>query len=89
VVQVDGTRLQSVLHASYIRERYRPTRYQSTTYRRLFAADISENPRVASSILAPAIENQRLMRFWVVTIRTTFVLHEGGRAFVPPLSLEK
>ena len=42
--------------------------------------------RVASSILAPAIVNQRLTRFWVVTIRTTSVLHEGGPAMVPPLT---
>ena len=47
---------------------------------------MTENPRVASSILAPAIVNQRLTRFWVVTIRTTFVLHEGGPAMVPPLT---
>ena len=46
----------------------------------------TENPRVASSILAPAIVNQRLTRFWVVTNRTTFVLHEGGPAMVPPLT---
>jgi len=38
---------------------------------------LTENPRVASSILAPAIVNQRLTTFWVVTIRTTFVLHGG------------
>ena len=84
--QVDGTRLQSVLQASYIRKAIPPNRYQSNTYRRPFAPDISENPRAASSILAPAIENQRLTRFRVVTIRTTFVLHEGGRAMVPPLT---
>ena len=84
--QVDGTRLQSVLQTSYIRKPNPPTRYQSITYRRPFAPDISENPRVASSILAPAILNQRLTRFWVVTIRTTFVLHEGGPGMVPPLS---
>jgi hypothetical protein len=82
---VDGTRLQSVLQASYIRKHNPPTRYQSITYRLPFAPDISENPRVASSILAPAIVNQRLTTFWVVTIRTTFVLHEGGPAMVPPL----
>ena len=85
-IQVDGTRLQSVLQASYIRKHNQPTRYQSTSYRRPFAPDISENPRVGSSILPLVIVNQRLTRFWVVTIRTTFVLHEGGPAMVPPLT---
>ncbi len=77
LTKVNRTRLQSVLHASYIRKRYRPNRYKSTTYRRLIAPDISENPRVASSIVAPAIANQRLTTFWVVTNLSTFVLHGG------------
>ena len=81
--QVDGTRLQSVLQTSYIRKHNPPTRYQSITYRRLFAPDISENPRVASSILAPAIENQRLTRFWVVADRSASVVREGGQRWPP------